>query len=576
MILLQKLRRILLIVLFCLVTAFSVPVAADVIKNEMREMYWASELRKSNIGGEYKVTLIDSLIRHTKGEVPLRLYIIKGQTFRSMNRLSQELSLYDSLLSKRKNVDKDDLYIVLLGHKCVADLEKLRLSAALDDVGKIMQTNCPDSLLDGKAFAYINASEVMTTLKLYDKALDILDKGVTFSNSLRNSAVSEDRLKWLTSTLQLSRIETLINSSDYDAAYNLIHDIDTLKMPVALKSVLKMQTGELYYKKEEYAIAEKIFRELLDCKTGVEDDYIVLTFLLETLTAQDKMDEAERLMNKYGRYIESNAVPLFLTEVWGAFSEYEAKAGNYERAYFYAQKRADLVDRVSAAYLDKALNFKGLDGVTAEEPVSFFAGRNKYISITVIAICLIMLALTVWWYMRSRRKNRKSDAEDESNLSARPVECPKTEADPKSLLMHVNMMSETLDRIRKETANQQDTPSVRINRIKSCLKNFEAGCGMWDVYMTYARRENPVLFNNLYALHPDLSSSEIRLCSFIVSGMSSKEIAMLTNRSLRTIQNTKYTLRKKLKIQTGTEEYLRNLSVLEGEQAKELRTQCRH
>ncbi len=49
---------------------------------------------------------------------------------------------------------------------------------------------------------------------------------------------------------------------------------------------------------------------------------------------------------------------------------------------------------------------------------------------------------------------------------------------------------------------------------------------------------------------------------------------MLTNRSLRTIQNTKYTLRKKLNINTGTEGYLLKLSVLDGVQAKALRDQC--
>lgn len=69
---------------------------------------------------------------------------------------------------------------------------------------------------------------------------------------------------------------------------------------------------------------------------------------------------------------------------------------------------------------------------------------------------------------------------------------------------------------------------------KAFTENFDI------VYQDYTRR--------LRTLHPELTSSDIRICCYIRMGLSSKEIAPLVNNSFRSVEMTRYRLRKKMNL----------------------------
>lgn len=64
----------------------------------------------------------------------------------------------------------------------------------------------------------------------------------------------------------------------------------------------------------------------------------------------------------------------------------------------------------------------------------------------------------------------------------------------------------------------------------------------------------------MFRVAPDLTKAEIRMCAFMLAGMTNKEIAAATNRSVRTVDCIKYNLRRKLPTEEPTETYLRRLS----------------
>lgn len=67
---------------------------------------------------------------------------------------------------------------------------------------------------------------------------------------------------------------------------------------------------------------------------------------------------------------------------------------------------------------------------------------------------------------------------------------------------------------------------------RSFTQNFDV------VYENYTKR--------LIALHPELNSSDQRICCYLKMGLSSKEIAPLFNISYRSVEMTRYRLRKKM------------------------------
>lgn len=50
--------------------------------------------------------------------------------------------------------------------------------------------------------------------------------------------------------------------------------------------------------------------------------------------------------------------------------------------------------------------------------------------------------------------------------------------------------------------------------------------------------------------YPNLSLTELKVCAFLALNISSKEIGELTGRSVRTIEFTRYNIRKKMSLST--------------------------
>jgi DNA-binding CsgD family transcriptional regulator len=54
--------------------------------------------------------------------------------------------------------------------------------------------------------------------------------------------------------------------------------------------------------------------------------------------------------------------------------------------------------------------------------------------------------------------------------------------------------------------------------------------------------------SDLKIKHADLSANELKLCTFLRMNLSSKEIALLLNITVRGVEISRYRLRKKLKL----------------------------
>jgi len=57
---------------------------------------------------------------------------------------------------------------------------------------------------------------------------------------------------------------------------------------------------------------------------------------------------------------------------------------------------------------------------------------------------------------------------------------------------------------------------------------------------------NGDFYKNLLAAYPDLKPSELKLCSYLRLNLSTKELAEVLNKSVRTIENTRFSIRKKM------------------------------
>lgn len=72
-------------------------------------------------------------------------------------------------------------------------------------------------------------------------------------------------------------------------------------------------------------------------------------------------------------------------------------------------------------------------------------------------------------------------------------------------------------------------------------------------FRTYFEQVHPHFFDQLYALHPKLTPNDMRLCAFLHLGMTTKEIAAITFKEVRSVETARMRLRKKLGLESGAD-----------------------
>ena len=104
--------------------------------------------------------------------------------------------------------------------------------------------------------------------------------------------------------------------------------------------------------------------------------------------------------------------------------------------------------------------------------------------------------------------------------------------------------NELLNNLKKEIKKISNPAEV-----KSLLKFIEKNQNEnedWEVFESVFNRAEQDFLNNLKAKHPNLTTNDLRLCTYLKLNLSSKEIAPLLNISVRSMEIKRYRLRKKL------------------------------
>ncbi len=69
---------------------------------------------------------------------------------------------------------------------------------------------------------------------------------------------------------------------------------------------------------------------------------------------------------------------------------------------------------------------------------------------------------------------------------------------------------------------------------------------LWDEFVKYFEKMHPSFLIKLGVSFPDLTTNDRKICAMVRLNLSAKEIALMLNRSLRTIESSKYQIKKKL------------------------------
>ena len=90
----------------------------------------------------------------------------------------------------------------------------------------------------------------------------------------------------------------------------------------------------------------------------------------------------------------------------------------------------------------------------------------------------------------------------------------------------------------------------KTDKINFSGKLYDLAMEKNSLFITYFKSEFPDFFDHVLRVSPTLISSELEICALIKLNLSTKEIAIATNSTVRAIENKKYRIRRKLEINT--------------------------
>lgn len=285
------------------------------------------------------------------------------------------------------------------------------------------------------------------------------------------------------------------------------------------------------------------------------------------------LQEAERV----AKQMENQSLTV---KIYDQFSDYYHNCGNAEEAYIYLKKSAilndsirlmDDVKRLSDMELvyevEKVLQENSLLGKEAELK-DLRLRRQRLIIIMTIVLCVMVLCVAVWWILnqRKRRKVEQKLAEHESWLKDRELksmqqrqtdlsnelEIKNRELTSKVLKLLRNNefvihLTEELQQLLAELSPRDNAKKEHIREMMMQLR-LQSNNNSDTEFKYYFEQVYNSFYENLLKTYPSLTSKDLRLCAFLRLGLSTKEIAVITFREVRSVESSRNRLRKKMNL----------------------------
>jgi DNA-binding NarL/FixJ family response regulator len=96
-------------------------------------------------------------------------------------------------------------------------------------------------------------------------------------------------------------------------------------------------------------------------------------------------------------------------------------------------------------------------------------------------------------------------------------------------------------------------PVKSVKKIENIIhEGLELQTEEWKNTLRNLKLSEQGFFKKLLEIYPDLTTNDLRLCSYLRMNLSTKEIAKLLNISTRAVEISRYRLRKKMSMEHDT------------------------
>ncbi|MDE6528234.1 MAG: hypothetical protein K2L78_04240, partial [Muribaculaceae bacterium] len=342
------------------------------------------------------------------------------------------------------------------------------------------------------------------------------------------------------------------------------------------KMGMLLNMGLVFHRKGDLDIAAEHYRDVIAGEVpGTTSRAQAIINMLSLLLAKHDTDSAFILIDRYSDEIMMRNDDGCKVYWWLNVAEAESNAGHYDKAVKAWERAYSLNDSIRSMRGSNVIsclmrNPDGGAGFEAEGLKLANEGLRNWLYAAISGLMIfIVISIVLFCALRRRSVLPKGGADaggllsdsalEKSGESGREVEKYKRQVMVMS--MYMTRVNKTFELISHDVDGLEAGGADNAGAIKRAVRELSEERHLWEVFRSYFEEVNQDFFNRLYKVNPAISNSEARMCAYMLMKLTTKEIATLTNRSVRTVETTKYNLRKKLRINGSAEEWMHRLSV---------------
>ncbi len=472
---------------------------------------------------------------------------------------------------------------------------------ALRLLNKTIEIRKPDSLRYYDLLAYIAMNDVFSSLQLLTLSNKAIEKGEEVLKLI--GSINEEEASKYKSHLSLAKAVKAHSEGNLTRALQEWKAVEFNSQSDSNHRLTWLgMGGTIYEDMGEYEKSSQYYSQALeDSSMNPNKARIFLRYVSQEINRK-RYEEATELIEKYGDKFNVMGDPKMEAFYLYALGYINYKTGQYQDAsrlfaisHFLSDSISKAEDRLKNELIAQRIDpsdYSALekrienDRETHQRMLIFFL-------IIFILLCLV-ISITLVLKGRAQRSalkseqlrlqaeldhssrnnelkeqliNRQSELEKQtSQLEAKDQELAATknallekDKEMKGMTLEISKSTSAIDTIQSEVRKKEIPLNEKLRNIESALREANIDLRLRDSFQMNFDRTNQRLYQVLNIKHPDLSKSELSMCAYILLNLNSKEIAELTHRSVRTVDNIKYTLRKKLGIEGSTLTYLQTL-----------------
>lgn len=552
-------KRSLPLILFII---FFASATATKVSESVKSDWYAKQLRNKELPAETRIAYIDSIFSLTKDTLNIGLLRQRGDLYFEIGNYKKSFETFKVI---EPLLHKDSVGRVLYT-KWMQSINAFSFSNYIESTEKafeILSTKKPAKYRDFDIKAYCVLADFYHLIGMEEQALKYVDSALGILDDKDESGINDKERQFLKSCMFRERSGIMLDMGNTDEAYadavrarNLLNGKENVENYISF--------ADISFKNNDLPTAENYYREALTIHTYDFNKNFAILGLMRIYLKQNRIAEFSQLLNDWAADIKKIYNGPLEAEYLTVMSDFYEASGRHKDALDALKRVAEINDSVTkTTILPVAIKMANdFEKEIDREKVNALKEKNS-IFIKVICIMMLICLTVVFVVVRHKRLlkkreneiiNLKKEKEDLSDyhrqVSLENQQSIETQGQQlSSMTIYMARMNEALHNVQQTARDSKKPEKERLMMIDSSLSELDREENVWKMFRTYFEQVNQSFFNRLYRLCPSLTKAETRMCAFILLNLSTKEIATMTNRSVRTVETIKHNLRKKLGIE---------------------------